>query len=140
MKKFILAFIILIAVFVYYNQAVKASEKTKEINGASKVKYESGMVVEKWGFIGRTGKVLIEPQFKRAYDFSEGLASVKFKEKEKWGYIDKTGKVVIEPKFDWAPRFSEGLARVGVGKKLRNIKSPKLDLSFRFPKEDRNKS
>ncbi|HUU50204.1 MAG TPA: WG repeat-containing protein, partial [Nitrospinota bacterium] len=95
---------------------------------------------QKWGYIDKTGKIVIKPEFYRVWPFSDGLAAVYVKEKEKWGYIDKTGKVVIEPKFDWASRFSEGLARVGVGKKFRNIKSFKLDLSSNFPKNDRNKS
>ena len=63
-----------------------------------------------YGYIDKSGKVVIEPQFDEERAFSEGLAQV---EKDgKWGFIDKSGKVVIEPQFDWVSDFSEGLAKV----------------------------
>jgi len=52
----------------------------------------------KHGYIDRTGKIVIPPQFDDAGPFSEGLADVKIG--EKWGYVDGTGKVVISPQFD----------------------------------------
>jgi hypothetical protein len=80
----------------------------------------------KWGYINNEGKVVIEPQFDMAYDFSEGLALVaKFGadnlKDDRYGYIDETGKFVIEPKFHSQSRtftssaassyqFSEGMA------------------------------
>ncbi len=39
----------------------------------------------KWGYIDRTGKISIRPQFDDAGDFSEELARVRIG--EKWGYI-----------------------------------------------------
>lgn len=73
----------------------------------------------KWGYINRSGKIVIEPQFMQIiddnyifnYGWSEGLAPVRFNT-GLWGYIDKTGAVVIKPQFATAARFSEGLARV----------------------------
>ncbi len=64
----------------------------------------------KYGFIDKSGKVVIEPQFDDAEPFSEGLAKVE--KDDKYGFIDKSGKVVIEPQFDDAEPFSEGLAKV----------------------------
>jgi hypothetical protein len=66
---------------------------------------------EKYGFIDRTGKTLINPQFDLTEGFSEGLAAVEIG--KKWGYIDITGKMVIEPQ-DWfsAKPFHNGLAQV----------------------------
>ena len=64
----------------------------------------------KWGYIDRTGKISIRPQFDDAGDFSEELARVKIG--EKWGYIDKTGHIIIEPRFDDARDFSEQRACV----------------------------
>lgn len=61
-----------------------------------------------WGFIDKTGKVVIEPQFEAGGSFSEGLAVVVVKGKS--GFIDKTGRVVIEPVYDTAYSFSEGVA------------------------------
>ena len=73
----------------------------------------------KYGYIDRTGKIVIKPQFDLTFSFSEGLASVKIG--DKYGYIDKTGKIVINPEFDDAEEFSEGLAKVKIelfGKEL----------------------
>lgn len=64
----------------------------------------------KWGFIDRSGKVVM--QFDEASQFSEGLAAAKVK--GKFGYINREGKFVIEPAFDQAMPFSDGLAGVRV--------------------------
>ncbi len=69
----------------------------------------------KQGYIDKTGKILIQPQFHGASEFSEGLAIVGTFENYKAGYINKTGKFVIAPQFDNAQDFSEGLAAVGFG-------------------------
>jgi len=68
----------------------------------------------KWGYIDKTGNIIIKPQFDRASAFSEGLAGVKIGNKH--GFIDQNGIIVIEPKFDKAWHFSEGLAIVKIGK------------------------
>ena len=65
----------------------------------------------KLGFIVKTGKIVISPQFDSGYMgedgcFSEGLATVQVG--EKWGYIDKTGKFVIPPKFKGIPSLFDG--------------------------------
>ena len=66
----------------------------------------------KVGYIGTRGQFVIEPQFRNAFEFSEGLAAVQIG--ELWGYIDKTGNTVINPNFVSACSFSEGLACVSV--------------------------
>src|SRR5262245_23050194 len=43
------------------------------------------------GFIDKTGKEIIEPQFEGATCFSEGLAGVHIK--DKWGFIDNAGRL-----------------------------------------------
>jgi hypothetical protein len=61
-----------------------------------------------FGYIDKTGKEIIAPQYDSADSFSEGLAAI---EKDgQWGFIDKTGKEVIALKYDSAFPFSEGLA------------------------------
>jgi hypothetical protein len=67
----------------------------------------------KWGYIDDKGKMVIEPRFSWAQEFSEGLAAFEG-EDGRHGYIDETGRVVIEPKFDNWTDFSEGLAAVSV--------------------------
>jgi hypothetical protein len=64
----------------------------------------------KWGYIDKTGRLIIPFTFDGAGNFSDGLAAVDMKEKT--GYIDKTGKVVIPPRFIAGFPFSEGLAMV----------------------------
>ena len=61
-----------------------------------------------WGYIDKTGKVVIEPQFEMAGSFSEGLAGVEIDGKS--GFIDKTGQIVIEPQYDVVSKFNEGVA------------------------------
>jgi WG containing repeat len=68
----------------------------------------------KKGYIDRTGKITIAPQFTYAYPFSEGLAAATKSAcgDDGWGYIDKIGRWVVEPKFQRASSFSGGLAPV----------------------------
>lgn len=62
-------------------------------------------VGDKWGYIDKTGEMVINPQFDcpphfnadanaDAVEFSEGLAPIKIS--DKWGYTDKTGEMVIK--------------------------------------------
>lgn len=68
----------------------------------------------KKGYIDKTGKLVIPPEFTYAYPFSEGLAAVtkSVSGDDGWGYIDTAGRWVIEPRFQWASSFSGGLAPV----------------------------
>jgi len=76
------------------------------------VKRGAGM----WGYIDKTGKMIIKPHFESAREFSEGLAAVMVE--RKWGFIDKSGKMVIKPQFlkgrGESLEFSEGLAAVSI--------------------------
>lgn len=68
----------------------------------------------KFGFIDKTGKVVIPPQFQVAFPFSEGLAQIRSNDGTslKVGFIDKAGKTVIPLQFSDAADFSEGVALV----------------------------
>jgi hypothetical protein len=59
----------------------------------------------KWGFIDKTGKVVIPTQFENAGSFSEQLAPVSIG--GKWGFIDKTGKVAIPAQFETVSDFAK---------------------------------
>ncbi|MCC3532406.1 MAG: WG repeat-containing protein [Microcoleus sp. PH2017_22_RUC_O_B] len=84
----------------------------------------SDVINSKWGYIDRTGKIVIPPKFdEKPKPFSDGRASIYIpnepddlymKRSGKYGYIDKTGEFVIPPKYDSADAFSEGLASVGI--------------------------
>ncbi|MGC2661154.1 MAG: WG repeat-containing protein, partial [Bryobacteraceae bacterium] len=63
---------------------------------------------DKWGYIDRTGKMVIAPQFDDEGDFFGGLAKVRLG--DKWGYINNSGRLTIPYKFQAAGDFSEGLA------------------------------
>jgi hypothetical protein len=73
------------------------------------------------GYIDKTGSIVIEANFSRATNFSQGLAAVTtFGGHDpalgvvfgSWSYIDKTGKIIIPAEFRDAKSFSEGLAPV----------------------------
>ena len=68
----------------------------------------------KWGYIDRSGKVIVNYQYDRASPFSEGLAFVSGTGRS--GYIDCTGRLRLCRCEDGGP-FSEALARVKIGKK-----------------------
>ena len=77
----------------------------------------------KWGFIDKTGKVVITPSLDALGHcvrrvFTTDLAPVK--RDGKWVYIDRAGKVVLRVAADLPVRdggpFVEGLARVSVGR------------------------
>jgi hypothetical protein len=70
-------------------------------------------VGDKFGYIDKTGRVTIPPQFDIAKPFSEGLAAVLVG--DKWGYIDQTGRFAVNPRFFRAHAFSNGLALVNEG-------------------------
>jgi len=79
-----------------------------------------------WGFIDRTGKIVIEPQFWVADKklllsnrprFSEGLAHVAVGDEihHKYGFINKAGQWIIKPQFRDAQDFNRGEAFVRLG-------------------------
>ena len=63
-----------------------------------------------YGFIDKSGKVVIPCRWRVAWEFSEGLAHVD--ENYRYGFIDKSGKVVISCQWESAGFFNEGLAPV----------------------------
>jgi len=67
-----------------------------------------------FGFVDKTGAVVIPANFFVAQDFSEGMAAVRVEETadSKYGYIDRTGRFTITPRFNYGGPFSEGLAAV----------------------------
>lgn len=93
---------------------------------------------DKSGFIGNSGKIVIEPVFDWVDSFSEGLAAVQIQ--EKWGYINQDGDMVIKPRFDNFPgSFSEGLAHVILDDKYGYIDKqgtiviePRFDSAYPF--------
>lgn len=87
--------------------------RTEFHEGLAGVEAENG----KWGYLDRSGKWALEPQFVHAGHFSNELAIVKTFD-YKYGYINRNGKFVIPPQFDFAYDFQDNsLANVKVGEK-----------------------
>ena len=63
-----------------------------------------------FGYIDKTGKLVIPAGFDSAAPFSEGVATVR--KCDQAFFIDKTGKTVITGDFTFASSFSGGLAVV----------------------------
>ena len=63
-----------------------------------------------WGYVDKTGRLVIQTQFVKAEPFKSGLAAVQHV--DKWGFIDSNGSWIIGPQFEDVANFSEGLAGV----------------------------
>lgn len=70
----------------------------------------------KWGFMDRTGRVVIAPAFSCERDFFHGLAAACLPD-GKVGFIDGKGKLVIPARFDGVGDFLDDLAPVKMGRK-----------------------
>jgi hypothetical protein len=67
-------------------------------------------VQQKVGYIDRSGKLAIAPQFLNGHDFADGLAAVR--QGGYYGFIDATGQFAIAPQYDFATRFVNGFSVV----------------------------
>lgn len=75
-------------------------------NGLARVKvFEKGH-----GFIDRSNRLIIPPEYEEAYDFSSYRSRIK--EGAYYGYIDKQNRQVIPPTFAYASDFIKGKAVV----------------------------
>jgi hypothetical protein len=83
---------------------------------------------DKWGYIDKEGKYVVNPQFDNAMLFAEGLACVKVD--KKYGYISEDGKYVINPTYKDATHFSEGLACVVIENSYPSYINKKGEIQF----------
>ena len=65
---------------------------------------------ELWGYADKTGKLVIDYQYKEAREFHEGLAAVK--KNKFWGYIKPDGSELLLANLRGATDFQNGLAVV----------------------------
>jgi hypothetical protein len=77
-----------------FHEGLAVAQPTKEQAQADGVGPPDMFGNPRCGYIDRTGKFVIPPQFPRAGRFSEGLAYVKAENIE--GFIDRTGTLVID--------------------------------------------
>lgn len=64
----------------------------------------------KFGYMDHAGKIVVVPQFQRAWDFHDGMARVD-SATEGHGIMDAAGKAIFPHQFSWIGDFSEGLAQ-----------------------------
>ena len=67
------------------------------------------MINKKYGFINRSGKIVIKPKYDYAERFSDGIAWASMANQDST-YINKEGKTVIKVKTDYILNFSENLS------------------------------
>ncbi|MBF0443768.1 MAG: WG repeat-containing protein, partial [Oligoflexales bacterium] len=75
---------------------------------------------KKWGFVDKTGKVVIEPNFDEVWFFERESGLARVRVERKFGYIDKTGRFVVNPIFIRAEDFS---GEAGLAPVLKDLKS-----------------
>lgn len=78
--------------------AVQFEEADSFVDGLALIKLEG-----KYGYIDKSGKLVIKPQFGEAYSFSEGLALVKIQGSN--GYINRNGNLAIQTQFEHSGFF-----------------------------------
>ncbi len=117
-------------------------EQLAEVKFDSVGVFHDGLAVvkaaERYGYIDRSGAIVIPIQWMAAYDFSEGLAALRV-DKKHFQFIDTAGTVVIKSKkYDSVGRFRKGICRVVKGGKVKWIdtKGKELKEESNSAKED----
>lgn len=100
-------------------------EQLAEVKFDSVGVFHDGLAVvkaaERYGYIDRSGAIVIPIQWMTAYDFSEGLAALRV-DKKHFHFINTAGTVVIKSKkYDSVGRFRNGICRVVKGGKVKWI-------------------
>lgn len=100
-------------------------EQLAEVKFDSVGVFHDGLAVvkaaERYGYIDRSGAIVIPIQWMTAYDFSEGLAALRV-DKKHFQFINTAGTVVIKSKkYDSVGRFRNGICRVVKGGKVKWI-------------------
>lgn len=76
--------------------------KNSEILGTTKEQITPSLLPfsenDKWGYMNASGKVVINPKYDWAEEFSEGMAAVMLD--DKYGYINEKGEVIIDIVYD----------------------------------------
>ena len=61
-----------------------------------------------YGFIDKSGEIIIANRYQNAMPFNEGLAAVKLR--GKWGFINKVERIITQPHYSSVTSFENGLA------------------------------
>lgn len=91
----------------------------------------------KFGFIDRTGKLVIPYQYEQSLLFQDGLVAVK--QDGKWGYMNETGIIVIPCQYEKTYTYKGGLVQIEQNGKWGCIdKTGKIAIPFQFEMIDIN--
>lgn len=88
MRKIVLLLVVVLSCGMLYGQ--KYSKKKEYSDGLAAVYFQ-----ERWGFVDKNDKLVINYAFEDVKPFNNGVAQVKYQ--GKWIYIDKKGKVTNAP-------------------------------------------
>jgi len=89
----------------------------------------------KWGFVGRSGDIIIPFLYDGAEEFNQGFALVH--KNDKYGFINEKGEITINLQFEFAESFSQGLAVVRINRKFGFInKQGNLIIHTKFDSAD----
>lgn len=73
-------------------------------------------VGKRWGFVDRSGGLVVPARYEKVEPFSEGLAAVR--RGGHWGFIDEMGVEIVPPHYGSVGAFRDGLAAVTVSSAL----------------------
>jgi hypothetical protein len=107
-----------------FNSKARATRPRVFFDGLAAVRVGDN-VTGKWGYIDRTGRILVNPQFDAVSPFDHKFAVVRLGDDKtgEWGYINHIGKYFVNPQFDDAHGFTDdGLARVRLAGKWGYIR------------------
>ncbi len=105
--------LIIVFLILFYacktNSRVESDQPLSEADLVAEDYIEPGI---KWGYVDKSGEVIINEQFDDCRDFAFGLAAAA--KKSLWGYIDHQGAWVVKPLYRGAWTFQNGRGRVKV--------------------------
>jgi len=102
-------------------------------NDKNKIIFQTFNLEPHSGYIDKSGRAVVAPEYLTAKNFYEGFARVEIARK-KWSFIDSTSyELITDTTFNSANDFSEGLATVKIGKKWGAInKNGKIIIEPQF--------
>ncbi|MBW6483054.1 MAG: WG repeat-containing protein [Vicingaceae bacterium] len=109
-------------------------------NSISEVKLIPVLSGKEYQYIDREGKIIINPQFREASVFREGLGLVRTSgDESKWGFIDEAGQYKINAQYKEATIFSDGLAWVVSENGAPEAINTKGEIQFNLPETEKVK-
>ncbi len=92
---------VLLLVTTYLSSAAPCTSAVQGIQ--RQIEEQDQTFIGAWGFIDRTGKVVIQPSFNDLRSFNAGVARVRIGREghETIGYVDRQGRSLLEKPLNW---------------------------------------